>query len=165
MAVTKMPDAERLVIAALMADPDVAALVDDRVYGVIPNVKVLPLVRVVRIGGLLLDAGNPFWADAPALQIDAWAERKAEAVDLGDVLRSVCATRLTGRHPLGIVAEVGVGTYVYDPDTSFTPAKPRVRLSIDMVTRPPTAPAPPAAAAVLSGADAARRPTDSKEPR
>jgi hypothetical protein len=165
MAVVVMPDAERLVIDALIADADVAALVAGRVYGVIPNVKVLPLVRVVRIGGQMLDDGNPYWADAPALQIDCWADRKAEAVELGEVVRAVCATRLAGAYPTGVIAGVGIGAKTYDPDTSFTPAKPRVRLSLDMVTRPPTAPAPPAAAVALSGAGAARRPPERQEPR
>jgi hypothetical protein len=165
MAIAVMPDAERLVIDALIADADVAAIVDGRVYGVIPNVKVLPLVRVVRIGGQMADDGAPYWADAPALQIDCWAERKAEAVSLGEVLRAVSATRLPGRYPTGVIAAVGIGAMTYDPDTSFTPAKPRVRLSIDLVTRPPTAPAPPAAAVVLSGAGAARRPPERQEPR
>jgi hypothetical protein len=164
MALPILPDAERLVIDALIADPDVAALVAGRVYGVIPNVKVLPLVRVVRIGGQVLDGGDPYWADAPALQIDCWAERKAEVIGLGETVRAVCATRLSGRYPTGVIAGVAIGASTYDPDTSFTPAKPRVRLSIDTVTRPPTAPAPPAAA-VLSGAGAARRPTERQDPR
>jgi hypothetical protein len=164
MALVVMPDAEALVIAVLIADADVAGLVDGRVYGAVPNHKVFPLVRVVRFGGQMLDDGNPYWADAPALQIDCWAHRKAEAVGLGEVVRAVCATRLTGAHPTGVVAGVGIGALVYDPDTSFTPAKPRVRLSIDMVTRPPTAPAPPADPVVLSGAGAARRPPTARNP-
>lgn len=159
-----MPDVERLVIDALIADADVAALVTGRIYGAVPNVKTFPLVRVVRIGGQLADEGDPFWADAPALQVDGWADRKAEAVELGRVLQAVCATRLTGAHPLGVVAGVDVGAWVYDPDTSFNPAKPRVRLSLDLLTRPPTAPAPPAGS-VLSGAGAARRPTESENPQ
>jgi len=144
MTIATMPDVERLVIDALIADPDITALVAGRVYGAVPNQKVFPLVRVVRWGGQMLDDGDPFWADAPALQIDTWADRKAEAVGVAEVVRAVCAQRLKGAHPLGVVAGVGIGTSVYDPDTSFTPAKPRVRLAVDLVTRPSTAPAPPA---------------------
>jgi len=136
MALVTMPDVERLVIDALIADPDVAALVSGRVYGALPNAKVFPLIRVVRYGGQMIDGGDPFWADAPALQIDTWADRKAEAVGLAEVVRAVCAQRLAGTHPGGVVAGVGIGTSVYDPDQSFNPAKPRVRLSLDLVTRP-----------------------------
>jgi hypothetical protein len=131
-----MPDVERLVIAALIADPDVTALAGGRVYGAVPNDKTFPLIRVVRFGGQMIDAGRPWWADAPALQIDTWANRKAEAVGLGEIVRAVCGQRLRGTHETGIVAEVGVGTSVYEPDESFSPAKPRVRLSLDLVTRP-----------------------------
>jgi hypothetical protein len=131
-----MPDVERLVIDALIADPDLTALVAGRVYGAVPNNKVFPLIRVVRFGGQMIDGGRPFWADAPALQIDMWANRKAEAVGLGETVRAVAGQRLRGTHPTGIVAEVGIGTAVYEPDESFSPAKPRVRLSLDLVTRP-----------------------------
>lgn len=153
-----MPDAERLVIDALIADPDVAALVAGRVYGVIPNVKVFPLIRVVRWGGEMVDDGDLYWGDSPALQIDTWADRKAEACSIGEIVRAVCGQRLKGRHPTGVVAGVGVGTSVYDPDPEFNPAKPRVRLALDLVTRPSTAPAPPAdvVLAQLSGAAAPR---------
>jgi hypothetical protein len=131
-----MPDVERLVIDVLIADPDVAAVAAGRVYGAVPNHKTFPLIRVVRYGGQMIDDGDPWWADAPALQIDTWANRKAEAVSLGEIVRAVCAQRLKGTHPAGVVAGVGIGTSVYDPDESFTPAKPRVRLSVDLVTRP-----------------------------
>lgn len=141
-----MPDVERLVIDALIADPDVAAVVAGRVYGAVPNAKTFPLIRVVRYGGQMIDDGNPWWADAPALQIDAWANRKAEAVGLGEIVRAVCAQRLPGTHPTGVVAGVGIGTSVYDPDESFTPAKPRVRLSVDLVTRPASQTRSPGAA-------------------
>lgn len=158
MAIVTMPDAERLVIDALIADPDLAALVAGRVYGVLPNQKTFPLIRVVRWGGEMVDDGDPFWSDAPALQIDTWADRKAEAVQVAEVARAVCAQRLKGRHPLGVVAGVGIGTSVYDPDPTWDPAKPRVRLAIDLVTRPSSAPAPPAGVvlAQLSGAAAPR---------
>jgi hypothetical protein len=131
-----MPDVERLVIDALIDDPDVAAVCAGRVYGAVPNNKVFPLIRVVRYGGQMIDDGDPWWADAPAVQIDTWADRKAEAVGLAEIVRAVCAQRLKGTHSAGVVAGVGIGTSVYDPDESFTPAKPRVRLSVDLVTRP-----------------------------
>lgn len=159
-----MPDAERLVIDALIADPDLTALVAGRVYGVIPNAKVFPLIRVVRWGGQMLDDGDPYWSDAPALQIDTWAERKAEAVSVAEVVRAVCAQRLPGRHPTGVVAGVGVGTSVYDPDPEFSPAKPRVRLALDLVTRPSSAPAPPGARVLHLPAAAAPRPVNQTGP-
>lgn len=159
---TFMPDAERLVIDALIADPDLAGLVEGRVYGVIPNTKVFPLIRVVRWGGEMIDDGDPYWGDAPGLQIDTWADRKAEAVSVAETVRAVCGQRLAGRHPLGLVAGVGIGTCVYDPDPEFTPAKPRVRLAIDLVTRPATAPGP--TSVLSSPAAAAPRPAQPTGP-
>jgi Protein of unknown function (DUF3168) len=136
-----MPDAEALVIAALIADPDVDAVLAGRVYGVLPNVKVFPLCRVVRWSGQMLDGGDPYWGDAPALQVDVWADRKAQAVGAGEVVRAVLAQRLAGvPHAGGVVAGVDIGTCIFDPDTAFEPAKPRVRLSVDLVTRPAGAP-------------------------
>lgn len=139
-ALAVMPDVERLVIDALIADPDVTAVLAGRVYGVMPNVKTFPLCRVVRWGGQMIDGGAPYWADAPALQVDVWADRKAEAMGAAEVVRAVLAQRLPGRHTTGVVAGVAIGTSIFDPDTVFSPAKPRVRLSVDLVTRPPDAP-------------------------
>ena len=135
-----MPDVERLVIDFLLGDPDVDAVFAGRIYGAVPNEKTFPLARVVRWGGEMLDGGEPYWADAPALQVDVWAARKAEAMTGAELIRAALGQRLAGRHPTGVVAGIDLGTLVYDPDNSFSPAKPRARLDVDLVTRPPAAP-------------------------
>lgn len=60
-----LPNTAALISAFLRDQDEVADLVGDRVYTVLPNNKTFPMVRVTRVGG---SAGTRFahWLDAPS---------------------------------------------------------------------------------------------------
>lgn len=131
-----LPDAEVLVIQALMAQPELAPL-GGRIYSVMPKDMAFPLVRVTRYGGDPLHPGGPYWIDQPVLAVHLWAQGShAEARQLGELLRACCAQRLVGAWAQGVVASAAVSSLVSDPDPTFTPPKPRTRFTASLRTHP-----------------------------
>lgn len=114
-----LPDIEGIAIEYLLADLDVAALVDDRIYASIPEGPTYPFLTVERIGGR--PRPRPHWIDQAQLQVAGWSEDdRSEA-------RDICATALAALHDLPGISSLGVVTGVedvlgprplYDPETS-----------------------------------------------
>ena len=144
MTVATLPDAEALVINALLASSDVAAsTLKHRIYSVVPKRRVYPLARVVRYGGSPLWDGDPYWVDQASLQIDVWAQGgTVEARSLSELLRASCAA-LGGGHPEGVVTKASVSGLAQMVDLTFDPPKPRYRFTVTLLLHPwPGSPGP-----------------------
>lgn len=118
-----IPDIERELSAYLRADGAVAALVDDRVYTIVPAGPTFPLVRLTRIGGA---PARPhlLYHDVAEIQLDCYADRKAEAQTLAETVREALAA-MPGVHGTAVVTAVRFGRLQYLPDGTFDPARPR----------------------------------------
>lgn len=133
-----LPNTAAIVSRFLRDQPEVTALVDERVYTILPNSKTYPLVRVTRAGGA---PGTEFayWLDAPLLQVDVWADTTAAAFDVTETCRAVLVQRLTGVHTFtgvsGVVTSVAAGgiTEGFDPDN---PQKARDRFDVVVHAHP-----------------------------
>jgi hypothetical protein len=131
-----MPDAEVLVIHALLAQAELAAL-ESRIYSRVPKEQTYPLTRVYRYGGEPLHPEGPYWVDQPALQIDTWATTRDEAQSIGESLRACCKQRLVGAWPEhGVVISATVSALVNDPDPTFSPPRPRTRFTCAVRVHP-----------------------------
>jgi Protein of unknown function (DUF3168) len=129
-----LPDIERLLSGWLRDQPEIADLVDDRVYTVLPSTKAFPLVRLVRIAGAD-DLSIPLVLDEPIVQFDVWGGPKALTYEVAATVRSALATRLIGAHDEGVVQNVTLGGLTYLPDDDFEPARPRYTFDVTVRTR------------------------------
>jgi hypothetical protein len=137
MTLRTLPDAERLVSTFLRDQAEVTALVGSRVYTSLPQDKTYPLVRLQRIGGApeLTDDGL-LW-DRADLQVDVWGGNKATTWQVAETLRAVFAARARGLHAsLGYCEGVELGAARYQPDETFSPARPRVLFDTTVYLRP-----------------------------
>jgi hypothetical protein len=135
MALVLMPDAEQLVIQALLTMDDLDDL-EGRIYSAVPKQRTFPLARVYRYGGDPLYDGSPYWIDQPSLQVDVWADGgNIEAQRLGETLRACCA-QLVGTWPQGVVDAVRLSSLVQTADPTFDPPKPRYRFTAQLVVHP-----------------------------
>jgi hypothetical protein len=140
-----LPDAEELVVNALLGWPEMSAL-GGRIYAVMPRARTFPLARVARFGGDPMWEGSPYWLDQPALQIDVWANGGfVEAYGIAEQMRSSLATKLVGAWPEGVVTHSKVTALVATSDSAFDPPKPRYRFTCTVLVHPivgsPTDPA------------------------
>ena len=128
-----IPDAERVLAAWLRAQPEVAALVAERVYTAFPRRATPdPLVLVRRFGGEP-PIPSPLVLDLANVQADAYGGNKAQAWELAATVRWVCATRARGTTsgPTVLVRAVR-----FLPDESFNPPRPRYVCDLDLYIRP-----------------------------
>jgi hypothetical protein len=131
-----MPDAEKLVVNALLDQAELAAF-GGRIYTVAPKRRTFPLARVARFGGEPRWAGHPYWVDEPSFQVDVWAQSgQIEAYTLAEQMRACVAQRLVGVWPEGVVVAVKVTGLVQSTDTDFDPPKPRYRFTATMAMHP-----------------------------
>jgi len=134
-----MLDAEAFVSAWLRDQPEVEAVLGDRLYTVLPSTKVWPLGRLTRVGGppAQVDDGG-VRADTPALQVEGWGSTKTSA---SLVVRTLHATLqgIVGRHPTADVSGLDFGGLRYLPDPTFSPAQPRFLFSVSLTIKPRTA--------------------------
>ena len=134
MSLLLIPDAARLVSAFLRDQPEVAELVDDRVYTVLPaNVK-FPAVRIVQWTERPV-IERPLWLVTPGHQVDCWAPAKYVASTVARTLRAVLAERLVAAHG-DTVSGVGFGSMADTPDTSYEPALARYRFDLFVTVHP-----------------------------
>jgi hypothetical protein len=120
-----------------MDDADLAALVGDRVFTVLPKEKTFPLVRVVRWGGAP-DRRVPglAWLDHADLQIDAWAERQLQVTDVARCLVAALTERLPGTRPGGVVTASTVTSLATELDADYAPVLHRARLTATVTVHP-----------------------------
>lgn len=133
MTLALLPDAEAFLSGWLRSQAELAELVGERIYTILPKEKVWPTVRLVRIGGApLATAESALWGDAPSIQVDVWAARKADAWRVARTIQAAISERLRGTHGALKVSGVTLGSAQYAPDPEFTPAQPRVILTLDL---------------------------------
>lgn len=140
MAVVTLPNMTRLVTTLLAADADVDALVDGRVFNVLPTGdKTWPTVRVTRQGGGLRTQ-TAYHLDSAVMQIEAWAGPAVLAWQVAETCRAVMATRFVGAHDIGddlvVVTGVDVGGMSEDKDEAHTPAPHRARFDAVIYAHP-----------------------------
>lgn len=144
MAARLLPDAEELVIAYLLASDDIAALVGERVFPELPQDQdEWPILLVERVGGLPAAERH---LDAPEIELQAWADTKAEARTLAATAQAVLQ-ELVGIQPppapsgppaIGVVSgieHVNGLQWVPDPETG----RPRYVFEIRVFVHPPPA--------------------------
>lgn len=135
MSLVLLPDAEQLVVAFLLDQPEITELVDDRVFTAIPKKPVWPLLLVRRVAGAPV-THRPLHLDRPTLQFDAYGGTKKFAYTLAATTRAVIAERIVGAHDAGVVTAVEFGPLSWLPDTTETPARPRYISDADLFTHP-----------------------------
>ena len=128
-------DVERLVSAWARARPEITAVVDDRVYTAIPADPAWPLVRLTRIGGAPV-MSRPLHLDRALVQFDVYGGPKVMAHDLAETIRELLADQLVGTHALGVVTAVEFGSFLYLPDATYAPARPRYMFDAAIFTHP-----------------------------
>lgn len=117
-----LPDIEALVIDWAL-ESDAVNTVDDRIYGALPNNPIFPAIRVTRVGGA--PPQRLHWLDEALLQVDVFGGPKATARLLAATFAAELSVNLAGVHDLGVVTAAVAGGLQWQPDESFTPAKPR----------------------------------------
>lgn len=132
-----MPNAEAILSAYLRGVPEVSALVDDRVYTVLPRAesdRSYPLVRVSRIGGG--PTTTPAHLDAGIFSVEVWGGSKNDA-------RTAAATivqaidEIAGYSALGGYATgSSPGAFRYIEDADYEPPRPRYVFDFTTYFRP-----------------------------
>lgn len=72
MSAPVLPDIEDAVIAFLLLDSDLEAIVDARIYAELPAGAVYPCVTARRISGR---TGNPRWLGTVTIEVAGWGHR------------------------------------------------------------------------------------------
>ena len=139
-----VPDAARVVIDFLRAQPELAQPLGGRIYSELPGSVAWPAVRITRWGGWAAING-PFWLDEAMCQVDTWGGPKAHTSELARLQRSLIGYRLAAERA-DVVSGVRLGYMADAPDQSYTPAKPHFRFDIVVMVHPPREPAAPARA-------------------
>lgn len=121
--VVLLPYIEKLLVDFLLAQPEIEALVSDRVYTELPESKAFPLVRIHQFG--TLPARNPRWLETSTVQIEAYGGTKNTAHTIAQTCAGVMQARLQGSHDEGVVTGVTFTGFADISDETFTPAKPR----------------------------------------
>lgn len=134
-----LPDVERAVSRWLRDSDDIADLVDDRVFNVIPALKKgvaewrFPLLRVTQVDST---EAVRAWLDGAVLQVDAYGGPKAQASEVGRTARAVLDL-MTGQVLDGaVVTGVRTGGWRYEPDETFPTARPRFLFTAVVHARP-----------------------------
>jgi hypothetical protein len=132
-----LPDAERVLVDFLRAQPELIELIDARIFTALPGEPTWPSVRVVRWGGWAA-IYDPLVLDEAWCQVDTWADRKALASDVARLMRAVISARV--KRECDVVSGFRFGMMIDSPDTTFVPAKPHIRFDMSLMLRPSAAP-------------------------
>lgn len=119
-------DAERLVSTWCRANEEIDDLIGDHIYTVLPaGFDDWPAVRLTLIDEADLLGARPLHLTDSFLQFDVWGGAKATAREIADTIRHELSVNLRGTHATGVVTGVKFGTFRYDPDETYEPARPR----------------------------------------
>ena len=130
---TILPDAERVLSSWLREQPEIVALVADRVYTAFPaKAGSAPLVLVRRWGGEP-PVPTPLVLDLATVQLDAYGGTKAQAWEVAATCRAVCAERGRGD---AYGPTIIVRAARFQPDEIFNPPRPRYVCDLDVYVRP-----------------------------
>jgi len=130
------PDVELVVVDYLRRPASaLVALVDDRVYTVVPRDAVFPLLRVVRYSGGPVRSA-PLHLLSIGLQLDAFGGSKADARRLLDAARLELASIELATHTGAVVTGAQFGEVRYLPDSDYNPPKPRYASDVSILAHP-----------------------------
>lgn len=129
------PNMEALVSSFLREQPELEALIGERVYTALPKTgRIFPLVKVTLL--LSTPVGHPLWAIGYEMQVDAWGGSKEEAHRVANLCWALISNRLFGEYPDGVVNGVTAGSLRDLPDEDYDPAKPRFLFTSTIHARP-----------------------------
>lgn len=106
-------DVEALVVTFLRAQPDVTAIVGDRVYTDRPHKPTYPLVVVSRTGGGSVYKNH---LDSAEMTIQTLGGTHKVAYSLASTCLFLMAAQMVGKHPEGVVTRVRASAVAYEPD-------------------------------------------------
>lgn len=135
MTLTLLPDAEQLLSVFLRDQPEIASIIDARVYTAIPKQAEFPLILVRRVTGAPR-LSRPLHLDQAGMQLDAYGGSKKQAHTLIETARAVIAARIEGTHELGVVTGYEFGPLSWLPDPTDSPARARYVADVDLFIHP-----------------------------
>ena len=129
-------DVERILSQFLRSSSAVTNLVGQRVYSALPKECEWPAVRLTRVGGGPVTV--PPRLDLARIQIDVWGGTKAQARIICATVLAVAVTDLPGVYDNGaaVVSAVRSNVSRYQPDTTFTPSRPRYLAELGIYSHP-----------------------------
>jgi hypothetical protein len=126
VTVQLMPSIEAVVSSGLRADPQIAAIVEDRVFTVLPNNQEFPLLLITRLGGEHITLPPPpLWVEDAFIQWDCYADTKYVASLLMETVRAVLVSWIGTVRGDAVVINFQPGSIIWLPDDSYAPVKPR----------------------------------------
>lgn len=138
MTAIPIVDIESALVAWVRADTACSSLCSGRIYSALPREPQFPAVRIWRVGGAA-PWDRPLTHDGPLIQLDVWGGTKAQASTLVEAVRSRIADAYSRDLGGGIVVgRVGWSNLSYDPDSSYSPARPRFRADALLTHHRPT---------------------------
>ena len=133
-------DAEAMLARFLREQPDVASLVDDRVYTDLPHKRTYPMVVLQRTGGGPLFNKPPNWLVENEMTFDFYGGTHKMAQTVMSTCLAAMADRLPGTQPEGVVTAVRGQVVTYQPEEEATDesghARPRFQVRVNVLTHP-----------------------------
>jgi hypothetical protein len=130
---------ELILSTFLRSQPEVVALVEDRIYTDLPHDRVYPLVVFSRIGGGYT-TNQPFWLESAEIALEAYGGTHKQAQEIASVCLDVMAARLRGRYPEGSVTGITQTALAYDPESDLLDdtghSRPRYLLTANVIAHP-----------------------------
>lgn len=111
-------DVEAMVSTFLREQPEVTALVGDRVYTDLPHDRTYPLVLLTRIGGGYV-ISRPLWLINATIQLDTFGGTHKQAFKVAEACLSTMAARMVCQRPEGCCTGVVVDDITYNPEIDF----------------------------------------------
>jgi hypothetical protein len=131
-----LPNMEAVLSQFYRDQPEVEALVGDRVYTAIPKgAGGAPLVRVTLIGDEKVTS-RPLWIARFVIQTEAYGGTKAQAHELARTLEGVLHARAIGVQDLAVIVGVDGGAMIDLPDEEYEPARPRFLFTSTITAHP-----------------------------
>lgn len=134
-----MINVELILSTFLRAQPELTALVGDRIYTDLPHKREYPLVSLSRTGGGYTTK-QPFWLESAEITLEAVGGTHKQAQEIASVCLNLMAARLRGRYPEGSITGLADNTLAYDPDTDLSDdsgtSRPRYILTANVLAHP-----------------------------
>ena len=132
-------DVEQLLTNFLRAQPEVTAVVADRVYTDLPHQRAYPMVVITRIGGQHL-INRPQWLDEALVQFDVLGGTHKQAFALMSSCLGLLVERGIRAHPEGCVTGVTSDSIAYNPEEDFVDgqghSRPRYTTTVNVLVHP-----------------------------
>jgi hypothetical protein len=133
-------DVEAMLSRFLREQPEVMAIVDDRVYTDMPHMRAFPLVRLQRTGGGPVISRPANWLTDAEITFDFYGGTHKVAHSLMRTCLDVITGRLPGPQPEGVVTIVRNMEVVYEPDEESADeaghGRPRFQVRLNVLSHP-----------------------------